>query len=85
MLPNDIGRANIKTIHSGKLCFHFFILFRVAPQTYKQVLGVMHQFGRAIHNLKKFFAFFERKYTLVVYKELSRNILLSKKENINNK
>jgi len=85
MLPNDIGRANIKTNHSGKICFLFFILFRVPAQTYKQVLGVMHQCRRSIHNLKKFFAFFERKYTLGVYKELSVNILLSKKENINNK
>jgi len=42
----------------------------------------MHQFRRAIHNLKKFFAFRRRKYTLVVYKDLSANILLSKKENI---
>jgi len=40
----------------------------------------MHQCRRSIHNLKKFFAFFERKYTLGVYKELSVNILLSKKE-----
>jgi hypothetical protein len=43
----------------------------------------MHQFEWAIHNLKKFFAFRRMKYTLAVYKDLSANILLSKKENIN--
>jgi len=45
---------------------------------------VIHEFGGAFHNLKKFFAFGRKKYTLFVYKELSWNILLSKKENINN-
>ncbi len=46
------------------------------------ISGDIHHFRRAIHNLKKFFAFWRRKYTLAVYKDLSANILLSKKENI---
>jgi hypothetical protein len=41
--------------------------------------GVMHQTGAAFHNLKKFFSFGRRKYTLVVYKDLPAKILLSKK------
>jgi abortive infection bacteriophage resistance protein len=41
---------------------------------------LMHQIISAIHNLKKFFAFQLRKYTLTVHKELSANILLSKKK-----
>jgi hypothetical protein len=44
--------------------------------------GFMHQSGAAFHNLKKFFSFGRRKYTLAVHKDLSAKILLSKKENI---
>jgi hypothetical protein len=47
------------------------------------IWGLIHHFRRAIHNLKKFFAFWLKKYTLVVNKDLPANILLSKKENIN--
>ena len=46
------------------------------------ISGDIHQFRGTIHNLKKFFAFWQRKYTPAVYKDLSANILLSKKENI---
>ena len=46
---------------------------------------VIHLISTPIHNLEKFFAFFWRKYTLTVYKDLLVNILLSKKENINRK
>jgi hypothetical protein len=43
---------------------------------------VIHQIKGAIHNIKKFFAFGRRKYTLAVYKDFQVNILLSKKENL---
>jgi hypothetical protein len=43
---------------------------------------VIHLIEGTIHNLKKFFAFGRRKYTLLVYKDLQLNILLSKKENL---
>jgi hypothetical protein len=41
---------------------------------------LVNHFGGAIHNLKKFFAFRLKKYTLAVYKDLCVNILLIKKE-----
>jgi hypothetical protein len=40
----------------------------------------MHQTEYAFHNLKKFFALEQRKYTDPVHKDLFVNILLSKKE-----
>ncbi len=48
-----------------------------------RIPSLIHHFKWAIHNLKKFFAFLRMKYTPSVYKDLSANILLSKKENIN--
>ena len=83
MLPNDVGRANIKVINSSKICF-VFLFYSVAIHILVNSLSALiHRFAKTIHNLKKFFALRRRKYTLIVNKDLSSNILLSKKENIN--
>jgi hypothetical protein len=62
------------------MAFPFFILFPFRSHAYQHNSGLIHQIATSIHNLKKFFAFRQLKYTLPVYKDLSQNILLSKKE-----
>jgi hypothetical protein len=57
ILPNNIGRANIKPIISSKICFHFFILLSTHAQSYQQHLGAYTPFLEGYPQFKKVFRF----------------------------